>query len=700
MTPAAIIPVIGREGDNLAMRSATMSWYTGPTVLEALDAFRSQGEAVDGPFRMPVQAVFKFTNDGDDRRIVAGTIDSGRAARRRRGGVPSVGQADARRSRSRRSTASRRPWSGAGESAGFTLAQQIYVTRGELATLAHEPQPVTATRIRASIFWLGARPLELGTELHAQARHRARVGASRAHRARARCVDAGVGDRSHVGRAQRGRRLRAQAAASDRVRPGVGARGDQPLRARRQLQHQRRRRRARRAAARRQRARRATRAPRAIALRPGVLWLTGERGAGKTRARALARRPRGPRRARGSRSSTTTPSGALFPAGGSRAEQDLRVRRLAWLASRLEAHGAAVDRRRRLAGGGRAPVRATARVRLRRDPPARRARRAGVARRSSATASTFEAPVQPELRLDTGRLSLDEAGAEVIAWLRGMEQLSHEHDRRRPVARPARAASITSTSSSTAASTSCARRTRAFRSSRMLWSIGKDSTVLLWLARKAFFGHVPMPLVHIDTSFKIPEMIQYRDRLAAEWQLTLIYGQNEEALAAKQTFPDGNVDRLTCCGNLKTEALQPHALRRGQRYRFDHAHGQVRRRHEHGAVHRRDRRRARRRRRQPLEGALLLAALRREQLEHRRPAAGVLEPVQDGVRAGHARAHPSAARLDGAQHLGVHRARAHPDRAASTTTRARASAIARSAAGRARSRSRRTRRTCRRSSSS
>jgi sulfate adenylyltransferase subunit 2 len=38
----------------------------------------------------------------------------------------------------------------------------------------------------------------------------------------------------------------------------------------------------------------------------------------------------------------------------------------------------------------------------------------------------------------------------------------------------------------------------------MLWSIGKDSTVLLWLARKAFFGHVPMPLVHIDTSYKIP----------------------------------------------------------------------------------------------------------------------------------------------------------------------------------------------------
>src|ERR1051325_6554035 len=90
----------------------------------------------------------------------------------------------------------------------------------------------------------------------------------------------------------------------------------------------------------------------------------------------------------------------------------------------------------------------------------------------------------------------------------------------------------------------------------MLWSIGKDSTVLLWLARKAFFGHVPIPLVHIDTSFKIPEMITYRDRLAMEWKLTMIVGQNPEARAAKRTSPDGAVDRITCCGLLKTEALK------------------------------------------------------------------------------------------------------------------------------------------------
>src|ERR1700733_11006305 len=90
----------------------------------------------------------------------------------------------------------------------------------------------------------------------------------------------------------------------------------------------------------------------------------------------------------------------------------------------------------------------------------------------------------------------------------------------------------------------------------MLWSIGKDSTVLLWLARKAFFGHVPFPLVHIDTSYKIPEMIQYRDKLALEFKLNMIVGQNVQALKDKNTFPDGKLDRIACCKALKTDALK------------------------------------------------------------------------------------------------------------------------------------------------
>src|SRR3990170_8627811 len=84
---------------------------------------------------------------------------------------------------------------------------------------------------------------------------------------------------------------------------------------------------------------------------------------------------------------------------------------------------------------------------------------------------------------------------------------------------------------------------REFKNLCMLWSIGKDSTVLLWLARKAFFGHVPFPLVHIDTHYKIPEMIEYRDKLALEWRLNILYGENAGALNNKDTYPDGACDR-------------------------------------------------------------------------------------------------------------------------------------------------------------
>ncbi len=103
----------------------------------------------------------------------------------------------------------------------------------------------------------------------------------------------------------------------------------------------------------------------------------------------------------------------------------------------------------------------------------------------------------------------------------------------------------------------------------MLWSIGKDSTVLLWLARRAFFGHVPFPLIHIDTTYKIPEMIEYRDRLAREWRLTLIVSSNDEALKAGKSFPLGTVDRTTCCSLLKTQALRQVLDGTGRRYRLN-----------------------------------------------------------------------------------------------------------------------------------
>lgn len=110
-----------------------------------------------------------------------------------------------------------------------------------------------------------------------------------------------------------------------------------------------------------------------------------------------------------------------------------------------------------------------------------------------------------------------------------------------------------------------------FKNLGMLWSMGKDSTVLLWLTRKAFFGHVPFPLIHIDTHYKIPEMIAYRDQLTREWRLPMVVGFNSEALEQKRTFPDGQVDRITCCSLLKTAALTNTLNGKWPRLRYNHS---------------------------------------------------------------------------------------------------------------------------------
>lgn len=115
---------------------------------------------------------------------------------------------------------------------------------------------------------------------------------------------------------------------------------------------------------------------------------------------------------------------------------------------------------------------------------------------------------------------------------------------------------------------------KSFKDLVMLWSIGKDSTVLLWLARKAFFGHVPIPLMHIDTSFKVPAMIEYRDKFAMKWKINMMFGQNEDVLESKQTFPAGNATRLQCCASLKSEALKHTLSGEWPRWVLDHSTGE------------------------------------------------------------------------------------------------------------------------------
>ena len=88
----------------------------------------------------------------------------------------------------------------------------------------------------------------------------------------------------------------------------------------------------------------------------------------------------------------------------------------------------------------------------------------------------------------------------------------------------------------------------------LLWSMGKDSTALLWLVRKAFLGRIPFPILHIDTGYKFPEMYAFRDWLAKEWGFELIIGKNETKLG--QGMGPGSGLKLECCSELKTNVLR------------------------------------------------------------------------------------------------------------------------------------------------
>jgi sulfate adenylyltransferase subunit 2 len=93
-----------------------------------------------------------------------------------------------------------------------------------------------------------------------------------------------------------------------------------------------------------------------------------------------------------------------------------------------------------------------------------------------------------------------------------------------------------------------------FRHISLLWSIGKDSTTMLSLIRKAFYGRIPFPVIHIDTGFKFREIYTFRDKLVKTWNLELIIGKNQKALSRGMNPETAN--KFECCGTLKTEALK------------------------------------------------------------------------------------------------------------------------------------------------
>ena len=111
-----------------------------------------------------------------------------------------------------------------------------------------------------------------------------------------------------------------------------------------------------------------------------------------------------------------------------------------------------------------------------------------------------------------------------------------------------------------------------FENPVMLYSIGKDSSVLLHLARKAFYpGKIPFPLLHVDTNWKFKEMIEFRDRLAKEYGFDLIVHKNPEGLAI-------DISPFTHGSGKHTDIMKTQGLKQAlDKYGFDAAFGGARR---------------------------------------------------------------------------------------------------------------------------
>jgi bifunctional enzyme CysN/CysC len=164
VSPRQFIPISAIEGVNLANRGAAKgtAWYKGPTLLEVLDGIPKAPPKVDQPLRMPVQAVYKFTKQGDDRRIIAGRIEAGRA----KVGDKVVFTPSNKVSTIRSIEAFNAPARNeieAGWSTGFTLTEEIYITRGEV--MSHVAKsPLVGTRLRVNMIWLGKKPFVAGRD--------------------------------------------------------------------------------------------------------------------------------------------------------------------------------------------------------------------------------------------------------------------------------------------------------------------------------------------------------------------------------------------------------------------------------------------------------------------------------------------------------------------------------------------------------
>lgn len=158
ISPSYVIPISAKDGDNVAKRLPSISWYNGPTVLEALDALTPKKSASDSPMRFVVQDIYNFT-----KRIIAGRVESGVIA-----AGDSIIILPSQELTTVRSIEEflRSPTSAeAGKAIGITTKDKVFIDRGNVLFHNDSQRPVVTKTIRANIFWMDKRPFSANETL-------------------------------------------------------------------------------------------------------------------------------------------------------------------------------------------------------------------------------------------------------------------------------------------------------------------------------------------------------------------------------------------------------------------------------------------------------------------------------------------------------------------------------------------------------
>jgi len=164
--PKGFIPISAREGENVVSPSDKLSWFNpvdqdAKTILEAFDSFVKAPVVTEKDLRFPIQDIYKFTAEGDDRRIFSGRIESG---------TVNVGDEVVFLPSNKKSKIAsiegfnidEKSFAFAGQSTGLQLETQIYIKPGEIMVNTKERLPHVSTKFKANIFWMGKTPLVKG----------------------------------------------------------------------------------------------------------------------------------------------------------------------------------------------------------------------------------------------------------------------------------------------------------------------------------------------------------------------------------------------------------------------------------------------------------------------------------------------------------------------------------------------------------